>query len=116
MSFAELLQSTAVHQPILSSSISVPPQVVGLDITVPQQGGLLSGSFSIAGGFGNNLGVSLMSVGGGVIWNAGVVRSQGNINISLRGGRYKLVLNNKMGPLWVSPKTVSGTVELSYYR
>jgi S1-C subfamily serine protease len=53
MTFAELLQTTAVHQPILSSSISIPPQAVGLDITVPQQGGLLTGSFSIAGGFGN---------------------------------------------------------------
>jgi S1-C subfamily serine protease len=68
MSFTELLQSTAVHQPILSSSISIPPQVVGLDIAVPQQGGLLTGSFSIVGGFGNDLGVSLMSVTGGVIW------------------------------------------------
>lgn len=116
ISFTELLQSTAVHQPILSSSISVPPQVVGLDVIVPQQGGVLTGSLSIVGGFGNDLGVSLMSVNGGVVWNAGIIRREGTINLPLRGGRYKLVLNNKMGPLWVSPKTLSGTVELSYYR
>jgi hypothetical protein len=116
MSFAELLQTTPVVQPILSSSMSIPAQVVGIDIAVPQQGGLLTGSFSVVGGFGNDLGVSLVSTNGGVIWNAGIIRREGNINLPLRGGRYKLVLNNKMGPLWVTPKTLSGTVELSYYR
>ena len=50
------------------------------------------------------------------MWNGGVVQRAGNLNLQLRGGRYKLVFNNHMGPFWVSPKTVSGTLELSYYR
>jgi hypothetical protein len=60
--------------------------------------------------------VSLVSAGGGVVWNGGVIQGEGNLNIPLRGGRYKLVLNNKMGPMWFAAKTVSGSVELRYYR
>ena len=116
MSFDEMLSQTAVRQPILTSSLSVPPQVMAFDILVPQQGGLLAGSLSIAGGLGNDLGVSLASANGSVVWNGGVIQRYGNLSIPLRGGRYKLVFNNKMGPFWVSSKTVSGTVELSYYR
>ena len=115
MSFAELLSTTLVHQPILASSLSVPPQVIGLDLVVPQQGGRLSGSFSVSGGLGNDLGVSVVS-SNSVIWNGGVVRGSGTLNIPLRAGPYKVVFNNKMGPFWVSPKTVSGSIELSYYR
>jgi len=113
--FAELLSMTTVHQAILSSSLSVPPKVIGLDVVVPQQGGLLSGAFSVSGGLGNDLGVSLISTNG-VVWNGGVIKGNGTLRIPLRGGRYTLVFNNKMGPFWVSPKTVSGTIELSYYR
>jgi hypothetical protein len=126
MTFAELLSTTAVHQPILASSLSLPPQVVSLDVAVPQQvsldvavpqqGGVLAGSFSIAGGLGNDLGVSVALENGGLIWNGGIIKNSGNLSIPLRGGRYKLIFNNKMGPFWVSPKTVSGTIELSYYR
>jgi hypothetical protein len=115
-SFAELLSETAMHQPILASSISLPPQVTALDIAVPPQGGILVGSFSIAGGLGNDLGVSLAADNGGLVWNGGIIKNFGNLNLRLRGGRYKLVLNNKMGAFWISPKTVSGTIELSYYR
>lgn len=82
---------------------------------VPQQGGVLTGAFSIAGGFGNDLGVSLASVSGVAIWNGGVVQNRANLNVPLPGGRYKLILNNKVGALWVAPKTVSGTVVLNYY-
>jgi hypothetical protein len=114
--FSEMLSMTAVHQPIISSSMSIPAQVVGIDVMVPQQGGVLAGSFSISGGFGNDLGVSLASASGGSIWSGGVVQNYANLNVPLRGGRYKLILNNKVGPLWVSPKTVSGTVALNYYR
>jgi S1-C subfamily serine protease len=114
--FAELLSSTAVHQSILTSTISIPPQVMALEIAVPQQGGVLAGSFSIVGGFGNDLGVSLIANNGGVMWGGGIIQNSGNLNVPLRGGRYRLVLNNKMGPFWVSPKTLSGTIELSYYR
>ena len=74
------------------------------------------GSFSIAGGLGNDLGVSLAADNGGLVWNGGIIKNFGNLNLRLRGGRYKLVLNNKMGAFWISPKTVSGTIELSYYR
>jgi S1-C subfamily serine protease len=116
ISFAELLSSTAVHQSILTSTISVPPQVMTLDIAVPQQGGVLAGSFSIAGGMGNDLGVSLVANNGGILWNGGLIQRSGSLNLPLRGGRYQLILNNKMGPFWVSSKTVSGTIELSYYR
>jgi S1-C subfamily serine protease len=113
--FAELLASTTVHQAILTSSLSVPPQVIGLDVVVPPQGGLLSGAFSVVGGLGNDLGVSVVS-GNNVVWNGGVIRGNGNLSIPLRGGRYKLVFNNKMGPFWVNAKTVSGSIELTYYR
>jgi S1-C subfamily serine protease len=115
-SFAELLSETAVHQPVLASSVSLPPQVTTFDIAVPPQGGILAGSFSIAGGMGNDLGMLLTAENGGLVWNGGVLRNSGNLNLRLRGGRYKLILNNKMGPFWVSPKTLSGTIELSYYR
>jgi hypothetical protein len=115
-SFAELLSTTAVHQSILASSISIPPRAVAFDVVVPSQGGTLIGSFSIAGGAGNDLGVSLVAATGGPVWNGGIIRRVGNINIRLQGGRYKLVLNNKMGPFWVSSKTLSGSIELHYYR
>jgi hypothetical protein len=52
----------------------------------------------------------------GLVWNGGVIRRSRNLNIRIQGGRYKLVLNNKMGPFWVSPQTLSRTIELSYYR
>ena len=114
--FTELLSTTEVRQPILSSSVSVPPQVTGIDVVVPQQGGLLAGSFSIAGGMRNDLGVKLVAATGASVWDGGVMQNYVTLNVPLRGGRYKLVFNNKMGPFWVSPKTLSGTVELSYYR
>ncbi len=115
-SFAELLSMTTVHQPIITSSISVPPQVVSFNIAVPQQGGILTGSLSISGGLGNDLGLSVASDSGALVWNGGIVKNNGNLSLRLRGGRYMLVLNNKMGAFWVSPKTVSGEVELTYYR
>ena len=87
-----------------------------VSIPVPPQGGMLSGSLSISGGLGNDLGISLASDNGALAWNGGIVRNNANLNLRLRGGRYSLVLNNKMGAFWVSPKTVSGTVELIYYR
>jgi hypothetical protein len=116
ITFSEMLSETAVRQPILTSSVSIPPRVIGFDVVVPQQGGTLSGEFSISGGLGNDLGISLASASGGLVWNGGVIQRSGNLNVSLRGGRYKLVFNNKMGPFWISPKTLSGTIELSYYR
>lgn len=115
-SFPQLLSMTEVHQSILTSSISVPPRVMAFDIAVPQQGGILAGSLSISGGAGNDLGISLVSDNGALVWNGGIVRNNGNLNLRLLGGRYKLVFNNKMGPFWISPKTVSGELELSYYR
>jgi hypothetical protein len=115
-SFAELLSMTTVRQPILTSSISIPPQVMTLDIPVPPQGGTLAGSFSIAGGLGNDLGISLASDNGTLVWNGGTIKNFGNLSIRLRGGRYRLVLNNKMGAFWVASKTISGTIELAYYR
>lgn len=114
-SFADMRAATIVRQPILSSSISVPPQVMEFDLNAPQ-GGVLSGDFSIAGGMGNDLGVSLISATGGLVWNGGIIQRAGNLNLQLQGGRYKLVFNNRMGPFWVSPKTLSGTLELCYYR
>lgn len=116
ISFTELLSRTAVRQPILTSSVSLPPQVVPIEFAVPQQGGVLAGSFSIAGGLGNDLGVSLVAANGAVLWGGGVFQRSGDLNVPLRGGRYRLILNNKMGPFWVSPKTFSGAIELSYYR
>jgi S1-C subfamily serine protease len=115
-SFAELLSMTAVRQPVITSTISVPPQVMSLNIAVPPQGGILVGSLSISGGFGNDLGLSVASDKGALMWNGGIVKNNGSLNLRLGGGRYTLVLNNKMGPFWVSPKTVSGTLELTYYR
>ena len=82
ISFAELLSRTAVRQPILPSTISVPPQVVTLEIAVPQQGGVLAGSFSIAGGLGNDMGVSLIASNGGVMWGGGIIQNSGNLNVT----------------------------------
>ena len=114
--FGELLSATAVHQQIVSSSFSLPPQQASIDVVVPQQGGKLVGSLRIAGGLGNDLGVRLVAENGALLWNGGVVSNFANLNIPLRGGRYKLVFDNKIGPLWVSNKTISGAVELTYYR
>lgn len=114
-SFADLLSITAVRQPIFASSFSVPPrQAMSLEVAVPQQGGSLAGSFSIAGGLGNDISVRLVSGSGGVLWNGGVIKSGGNLSIRLPGGRYKLVFDNRMST--ITTKTVSGSVELSYYR
>jgi hypothetical protein len=57
-----------------------------------------------------------VAANGGLVWNGGIIRRSGNIDIRVQGGRFKLVLNNKMGPFWVSPKTLSGTIELNFYR
>ena len=115
-SFTDLQSMTTMRRPIITSSISVPPQVMAFNIAVPQQGAVLTGALSIAGGIGNDLGMSLVSDNGVVIWNGGIIKNNASLDFRLRGGRYKLVLNNKMGPFWMSPKTVSGTVELTYYR
>ncbi|MEI9974286.1 MAG: trypsin-like peptidase domain-containing protein [Ignavibacteriota bacterium] len=116
LGFAELRAQTAVHRAVIASSLAIPPQVLGIDIAVPPQGGALVGSFSIAGGMGNDLGVSLRSAAGGIVWNGGVFQRAATVNIPLRGGQYKLILNNKVGPFWVSNKTITGTVELTYYK
>jgi hypothetical protein len=58
----------------------------------------LEGTFSIAGGMGNDLGMWLISTSGGLVWNGGVVRNSGNVNLRLPGGRYKLILNKKNEP------------------
>jgi S1-C subfamily serine protease len=115
-SFTDLLSMTTMRQPIITSSISVPPRVVAYTIAVPQQGAVLTGALSIAGGMGNDLGISLISDNGAMVWNGGIVKNNANLDLRLRSGRYKLVLNNRAGPFWTSPKTVSGTVELTYYR
>jgi S1-C subfamily serine protease len=115
-SFPELLAMTTMHQPIITSSISIPPQVMTYNITVPPQGGILSGSLLIAGGMGNDLGISVASDAGVLVWNGGVVQRNAVLNLRLRGGRYSLVLNNHVGAFWISSKTVSGMLELTYYR
>jgi len=114
--FPELLAMTTVHQAIITSTISIPPQVVQYNIVVPPQGGILAGSLLIAGGMGNDIGLAVASANGAVMWNGGVVQRNANLNLRLPGGRYTLVLNNHVGTFWISPKTVSGTVELTYYR
>lgn len=116
MPFALVLASTKTSQTILSAPISVPPQVVSMDVLVPPQGGVLSGVLSISGGMGNDLGLGLVSASGASVWNGGVVRNLADLTIPVRGGRYKLILNNKEGPFWVSAKTVSGSLMLTYYR
>jgi hypothetical protein len=81
-SFAELLSTTAVRQPILASSVSIPPQVMTYAIVVPPQGGSLVGSFSIAGGLGNDLGMVLASDNGAIVWNGGIVKKSGYVEYS----------------------------------
>jgi S1-C subfamily serine protease len=115
-SFAELLTTTTMHQSIISSSLSLPPQIVTINVAVPPQGGTLSGSLSISGGMGNDLGISVASNTGALVWNGGVIQNNANLNLRLPGGRYTLVLNNHVGAFWVSTKTVSGSVDLTYYR
>jgi S1-C subfamily serine protease len=116
ITFDRLLSATAIHQSLFSSSVSLPPQQASVDVVVPQQGGRLVGKFTIAGGLGNDLGVRLVGENGAVVWNGGVLTNYAVLDIPLRGGRYKLVLDNKLGPLWMSNKTISGAVELMYYR
>jgi S1-C subfamily serine protease len=114
--FAELLLATTVRQQILNSSLSLPPQVVPVDVVVPKQGATLFGSFSIVGGMRNDLGLRLIGPDGNIVWNAGVLQNSASLNLRLAHGRYRLVFDNKVTSWWVSPKTISGTVELSYYR
>jgi hypothetical protein len=111
-----LLAKTTTHLPIIGTSLSVPPQIVTFNVAVPPQGGVLAGSLSISGGMGNDIGISVASSTGALVWNGGVMQNNANLNLRLPGGRYTLVLNNHVGAFWVSPKTVSGTVELMYYR
>jgi S1-C subfamily serine protease len=115
-SFPELLAKTTTHLPIIGTSLSVPPQIVTFNVAVPPQGGVLAGSLSISGGMGNDIGISVASSTGALVWNGGVMQNNANLNLRLPGGRYTLVLNNHVGAFWVSPKTISGTVELMYYR
>jgi hypothetical protein len=58
----------------------------------------------------------LVGGNGALVWDGGVLTNYAVLDIPLRGGRYKLVLDNKVGPFWVSNKTISGAVELMYYR
>jgi S1-C subfamily serine protease len=116
VSFPELLAQTAVTQPVLTSTV-IPAQAVPIDIQVPPQGGRLAGSFSIYGGLGNDLAISLVSTTTGqLVWNGGMARNYATLDIPLRGGRYRLWLNNHVGPFWVDAKTLAGSVELRYYR
>lgn len=116
INFSELLLMTQVQLPLLASSAQIPPQVATVKIQVPEQGAVVAGSFAVSGGLSNDIGVYVTTDNGGIVWNGGIVKNSGSLNVRLTKGQYRLVFNNKMGPLWVSPKTITGSINLIYFR
>ncbi len=76
MSFREMLERTRVQRAVFAT-ISVPPrQLVPVPFVVEsQEGALLSGDYSVSGGFGNDIGVAVISAQKQVMLRPGVVKA-----------------------------------------
>jgi S1-C subfamily serine protease len=115
LSFSDLLRETLVEQPVSSTAFTVPPgRVVPYAINVPQQGGTLSGSYTVSGGVGNDVIVSIVGPDQKLVVQPSLVKLLGTVNLRFAGGRYLLVFDNRRS--LVSAKSISPSLTLQYYR
>jgi hypothetical protein len=116
VSLEEMLRQTQVADQLPSSTIPIPARnAMQLPFTVTgQQGAILEGSYTITGGSGRDVGVTLVGVGGVVIVNSGKVSDSGQIKRRLPKGSYAVIFDNRFSTF--SSKSVSPDLKLTYYR
>jgi len=116
MSLEEMLSQTRVSEPIASSTIMVPARnAMQISFIVNgQQGAVLEGTYTIAGGSGRDVGVALAGPSGSVIVNSGRVAGFGQFKQRLPRGKYTILFDNRFSTL--SSKSVSPDLKLVYYR
>jgi hypothetical protein len=116
IAFREMLTETLVTDSLPSNTLSVPARnAIQLPFAVNgQQGAVLEGSYTIAGGMGNDVGVALVGQGGSVIVNSGRVAGMGQIKQRLPRGNYAILFDNRFSTF--SAKSVSADLKLTYYK
>jgi hypothetical protein len=116
MSLEEMLNQTQVSEPIATSTIMVPARnAVPLSFTVDgQQGAVLEGTYTIAGGSGRDVGVALVGPNGSVIVNSGRVAGFGQFKQRLPRGRYTIFFDNRFSTF--ASKSVSPDLKLTFYK
>jgi len=115
ISFPDLLRETLVEQPASNTTFTVPPgRVVPYVIDVPQQGATCSGSYTVSGGVGNDVIVSVVGPDQKLVIQPSLVKALGTLNLPFAGGRYLLVFDNRRS--LVSAKSISPSLTLRYYR
>ncbi len=113
---AQMLSETEVIEHPLDSTVSVPARKA-VTLTIPighPQGAILENNFSVSGGTGNDIAVTLLAPNGLVIFDTGKVQSTGQFKLRLSAGIYRLVFDNTFSML--SPKSVSQDLKLIHYR
>jgi hypothetical protein len=116
IALSEMLDQTKVSDRIGSSTIMVPARnAVQLTFVVNgQQGATLEGTYSIAGGSGNDVGVMLLGTNNAVIVNSGRVTRSGEFRLRLPRGRYTLLFDNRFSNF--SAKSVTPDLTVTYYK
>jgi len=116
LSLSEMLSETRVSEPVAATTISVPARSVNdLSFTVGgQQGAVLEGSYTITGGTGKDVAVTLMGPGNAVIANSGRVSGFGQIHQRLPKGQYGIIFDNRFSNF--SGKSVAPDLKLTYYK
>jgi hypothetical protein len=116
MSLTDMLSQTRVADPLPATTISIAARsAVSLPFVVTgQQGAILEGSYTVSGGRGSDIGVSLVGPGGMMIVNSGRVSGSGQFRQRLPRGQYAVIFNNSFSTF--SPKSVSPDLKLVYYR
>jgi hypothetical protein len=116
LSLEQMLTETLVSDPFPQSTIPVPARSLNsLRFAVTgQQGAVLQGTYTIAGGAGNDVGVALLGPGNVVLVNSGRVSGYGQFSQRLPMGQYVIVFDNRFSTF--SGKSVSPDLKLTYYR
>ncbi len=112
----EMLAETQVTDRLPGSTVSVPARnYVSLKFSVTgQQGAVLVGTYSVSGGTGNDVDVSLVGSDGRVVLNSGRVKAFGQVKQRLHTGAYSLFFDNRFSTF--TSKSISPDLRLVYYR
>src|SRR5262249_14634763 len=96
MSLDEMLSQTQVSEQIAATTIPIPARsrVPASFVVNSQQGAILEGTYTVTGGIGKDVGVTLIGPTGAVIANSGRVAGYGQLRQRLPRGRYALVFDN----------------------
>jgi hypothetical protein len=117
MTLAEMLSETLVSESLPESTITVPPRQAGwIRFAVPgQQGAILEGSYSITGGGGQDVNVTLVAVpANSLLVNSGRVARYGQFKQRLARGAYTIFFDNRFSVF--SSKSISPDLKLVYYK